>query len=90
MWIKPKKRLVREKSVRLAGPLAVNQVWSKDFMHDQLSDGRIIRSFNVIDNFHREGLEIEVDFSLPSEQGCGHWIGSLNAAADMAERPIFQ
>jgi putative transposase len=39
-----------------------------DFMHDQLADGRSIRLFNVIDDFNREGLEIEVGFSLPSER----------------------
>lgn len=39
-----------------------------DFMHDQLSDGRTFRLFNVIDDFNREGLGIEVDFSLPSER----------------------
>ena len=39
-----------------------------DLMHDQLSDGRSIRLFNVIDDFSREGLGIEVDFSLPSER----------------------
>jgi putative transposase len=37
-----------------------------DFMHDQLSDGRSFRTFNVIDDFNREGLGIEVDFSLPA------------------------
>jgi putative transposase len=65
--IKPKKRLVREKPATLAEPAAINEVWSMDFMHDQLSDGRSIRLFNVIDDFNREGLGIEVDFSLPSE-----------------------
>lgn len=39
-----------------------------DFMHDQLADGRSIRLFNVIDDYNREGLGIEVDFSLPSER----------------------
>jgi putative transposase len=43
-------------------------MWSMDFMHDQLSDGRSIRLFNVIDDFNREGLEIDVDFSLPAER----------------------
>jgi putative transposase len=43
-------------------------VWSIDFMHDQLSEGRSIRLFNVIDDYNREGLNIEVDFSLPSER----------------------
>ena len=37
-----------------------------DFMHDQLADGRNIRLFNVIDDYNREGLCIDVDFSLPA------------------------
>jgi putative transposase len=38
------------------------------YRNDQLADGRNIRLFNVIDDFNREGLEMEVDFSLPSER----------------------
>jgi putative transposase len=64
--IKPRKRLVREKPQALAVPCAINQVWSMDFMHDKLEDGRNLRLFNVIDDFNREALGIEVDFSLPS------------------------
>ena len=66
--IKPKKRLVREKPEPLVVPEAINEVWSMDFMHDQLSDGRSYRLFNVIDDYNREGLGIEVDFSLPAER----------------------
>jgi putative transposase len=66
--IKPRKRLVREKPEPLVVPQQRNQVWSMDFMHDQLEDGRSFRLFNVIDDFNREALGIEVDFSLPSEQ----------------------
>lgn len=66
--IKPKKRLIRSKPVPLTQPQSINQSWSMDFMHDQLSDGRSFRTFNVIDDFNREGLCIEVDFSLPSER----------------------
>ncbi len=39
-----------------------------DFMHDQLQDGRSYRLLNVIDDFNREGLAIEADFSLPTER----------------------
>ncbi len=39
-----------------------------DFMHDQLADGRSYRLFNVIDDFNREGLTIDVDLSLPAER----------------------
>jgi putative transposase len=66
--IKPRKRLVRDKPEALVVPLGINQVWSIDFMHDQLEDGRSIRLFNVIDDFNREALGIEVDFSLPAER----------------------
>jgi putative transposase len=64
--IKPKRRLVREVSQPLAVPEAINQVWSMGFMHDNLDDGRQYRLFNVLDDFNREGLGIEVDLSLPS------------------------
>lgn len=66
--IKPKKRIVREKPRPLAEPQAINECWSMDFMHDQLEDGRSYRLFNVLDDFNREGLAIEVDLSLPSER----------------------
>jgi hypothetical protein len=69
--IKPRKRMVREKPARLAVPAPINQVWSMDFMHDQPSNGRSIRLFNVIDDFNREAPGIDVDFSLASERVTG-------------------
>jgi len=51
--IKPKRRLVREVPQPLAVPEAINQVWSMDFMHDNLDDGRQYRLFNVLDDFNR-------------------------------------
>lgn len=66
--IKPRKRLVREKPEPLTVPTAINYVWSMDFMHDQLSEGRCLRLLNVIDDFNREALGIEIDFSLLAEQ----------------------
>jgi putative transposase len=64
--IKPRRRIQREKPVPLAVPDAPNLIWSMDFMHDQLTDGRTFRLFNVLDDFNREGLGIEADFSLPA------------------------
>jgi len=54
--------------VPLAVPESINQSWSMDFMHDQMADGRTYRLFNVIDDFNREGLAVEVDFSMPTER----------------------
>jgi putative transposase len=64
--IKPKKRLIRERPETLSVPKTINQCWSMDFMHDQLENGRPYRLFNVLDDFNREGLAIEVDFALPA------------------------
>ena len=66
--IKPRKRLVRQAPEPLAEPACINEVWSMDFMQDQLADGRSIRALNVIDDFNREALGIEVDFSLPAQR----------------------
>ena len=66
--IKPRKRLKRDKPDALAVPDAPNTRWSMDFMADRLGDGRAFRLLNVLDDFNREGLGIEVDFSLPAER----------------------
>lgn len=52
--IKPKRQLKRETPAALAVPDVMNDIWSMDFMHAQLSDGRSFRTFNVIDDFNRE------------------------------------
>ena len=66
--IKPRRRLKRDKPDELAVPEAPNLVWSMDFMADRLADGRQFRLLNVVDDFNREGLGIEVEFSLPAER----------------------
>ena len=56
----------RHKPELLKEPIKRNQVWSVDFMHDQLSNGRKIRLFNVIHDFKREGLVIDAGYSFPT------------------------
>ena len=68
--VKTRRRLKRGKPDKLEVPEEVNQSWSVDFMHDQLTDGRSFRTFNVIDDCTRECLGIEVGVSLPAEQVC--------------------
>ena len=36
--------------------------------HCRATDGRAFRLLNVLDDFNREGLGIEIDFSLPVER----------------------
>ena len=45
-----------------------NQRWSIDFVHDALANGRRFRCLTVLDEFTRESLAIEVDYSLPSSR----------------------
>lgn len=66
--VKPKKRLPVREPKPLAAPAAANLSWSLDFMSDSLSSGRTFRTLNLIDDFNREGLWIEVDTSIPAER----------------------
>jgi putative transposase len=61
-----RKRGRKRSTVRqpLAEPVAANQVWSVDFMTDGLSSGRRFRMLNIVDDYTRECLAIEVDTSL--------------------------
>jgi putative transposase len=82
--IKPKKRLYRKKPEPLSVPLSINEAWSMDFMHHKLGDGRSFRTFNVIDDFNREGLGIDVDFSLPAARV----IRSLDQIIEWRGKPV--
>jgi len=63
---KAKKRIPQRIKQPLIVPETVNKVWSMDFMCDSLVDGRKFRLLNIIDDYNRESLCIEVDTSLPS------------------------
>ncbi|WP_201987739.1 IS3 family transposase, partial [Hymenobacter rubidus] len=65
-----RRRKKRRLPERIKQPLTVpehpNQCWSMDFMSDALTDGRRFRTLNVVEDWNREVLGIEVDFSLPA------------------------
>jgi putative transposase len=65
---KAKKRLPARVRAALGVPDAPNQVWSIDFMSDALTDGRRFRVLNVLDDFNRESLSIDIDTSLPARR----------------------
>lgn len=64
--IQRRKRLPKRFPEALAQPSLPNHCWSMDFMSDALLSGRRFRTLNILDDFNRQVLAIEVDFSLPA------------------------
>jgi putative transposase len=64
-----RKRGVRYMRGNVVPPVSrPNERWSLDFVHDVLSNGRKFRSLTIVDDYTREAIAIEVDFSLTSER----------------------
>jgi putative transposase len=66
--VKPKKRLPAREAKPLQPPVLPNRQWSLDFMSDSLRTGRAFRSLNILDEYNREALWIEIDSSLPARR----------------------
>mgnify|MGYP001608063607 FL=1 len=65
---KHKRRLPSRLAIAMNIPELPNQVWSMDFMSDSLYDGRKVKIFNVLEDFNRQALAMEVDTSMNSKR----------------------
>jgi putative transposase len=63
---KMKRRIPNPERKALLQPVRHNLTWSLDFMEDRLENGRRFRVLNVLDDFNREALAIEIDYSFPA------------------------
>ncbi len=61
-----KRRLPNPEKQSLLQPLEANLTWSMDFMHDSLESGRRFRTLNIIDDYNREALAVDAEYSISS------------------------
>ena len=71
LWVRSKK--VRRRKFPVVARVAplkaeyINQVWTMDFVHDELADGKKIRCLTLVDKFSREAIAIPVNYRLKSQ-----------------------
>ena len=66
MRSKTRRRLPDRTPIPLAAPQMANDCWSMDFMSDTLQHGQRFRTLNVLDDYNREILGIDINASIPA------------------------
>jgi putative transposase len=83
---KGKRRLPARIKAPLLVPERPNEIWSADFMSDALWSGRRFRTFNVLDDYNREGLgcqracKVDQQPASKTDQArtlCEGWVGGF-------------
>ena len=66
---KRRKRLYhKDSSIIRLRPTHPNHVWSIDFVHDKLTNGRAYKMLTVLDEYTRQGLRVAVAFKMGSAE----------------------
>jgi putative transposase len=63
-----RKRVAAAPRESLPLPGGQNERWSMDFMTDTLADARTFRTLNIVDDYSREAVAIEVGRSIPASR----------------------
>ena len=63
---KIKRRILNPDKKTLLQPILANLTRSMDFMEDRFENGKRFSTCNILDNYNREALAIEVDYSFPA------------------------
>jgi putative transposase len=66
-----RKKLSGNRRLPLVMPTRPNERWSMDFVSDTFESGRKFRTLNIIDDFTRESIAIEVATSIPGRRVIG-------------------
>jgi len=61
-----RKKLPVPERQMLARPSASNEVWSMDFVFDELANGRRVKTLTVVDDCTKESVQIIADTSIPA------------------------
>jgi putative transposase len=81
---KMKRRIPNPDKRPLLQPIRKNLTWSMDFMHDSLDNGRKFRTLNIIDDYNREALAVEINYSFSSEEV----VRTLESIIEMRGKPL--
>ncbi len=63
-----KRRRTGDPEAKLLRAERPNEMWALDYQYDQTGDGRMLRFLNVVDEFTREALAMQVGRSITAEQ----------------------
>lgn len=82
---KHKRRLPTRFRIEAQVPQIPNQIWSMDFMHDVLYNGRKIKILNILDEFNRQALSMTVDTTI----GASRVVETLNRLIEINGKPQY-